>query len=233
VTRRLMALAPAVWEGRAELAGVTGVCCVSPAHALAERLTPGTVPVLVVQAMDPAAVLVPDAVVDARMRKRREPPVQIREAALTLGIGPGFICGRHVHGLVESNWGPDLGKVHWSGGSDAYTGRHREVGGYGRERYGYAPHAGRFRAASALLQGVRAGDILGWVDNTPLRAEIAGVLRGVAYDGVAVSSGMKLVEVDPTMDPARSIGIGERPAAIARGVLAALEERLGPARRAS
>jgi xanthine dehydrogenase accessory factor len=225
VTRRLMAFAPAVWEGRAELAGLTGVRCETAAQALALRLDPGLLPVLVVERMDPAAHLAPDVVVDARMRKRQEPPIQIGEAPLALGIGPGFACGRHVHGVIESNWGAQLGRVLWSGRSQDYTGKHREIGGFGRERYLYAPDAGRFRTHHDVLDPVRHGEIVGWVDSAPLRAGIAGILRGLANDGLRVAAGAKLVEIDPIGDPARCRGIGERPAAIAEGVLAALRER--------
>ncbi len=225
VTRRRMAFAPAVREGRAALAGLTGVRCETVAQALALRLDPGVLPVLVVERMDPAAGLAPDVVVDARMRKRQEPPVQIGEARLTLGIGPGFACGKHVHGVIESNWGAELGRVLWSGRSQDYTGKHREIGGFGRERYVYAPDAGRFRTRHDVLDPVRQGEIVGWVDATPLQAGIAGILRGLAYDGLPVAAGAKLVEIDPTGDPARCRGIGERPAAIARGVVAALRER--------
>lgn len=225
VTRRLMAFAPAVREGRAALAGLTGVRCDTAAQALALRLDPGVLPVLVVGRMDPAEHLAPEVVVDARMRKRQAPPVQIGEAPLTLGIGPGFVCGTHVHGVIESNWGTELGRVLWSGRSQDYTGKHREIGGFGRERYLYAPDAGRFRTRHDVLDLVRQDEIVGWVDAAPLYAAIAGILRGLAYDGLYVAAGAKLVEIDPTGDPARCRGIGERQAAIAEGVLTALRER--------
>lgn len=225
VTRRRMAFGTAVLEGRAELEGLTGVRCATAVEALAARLAPDIVPVLPVERMDPAEGLAPQVVADARMRKRREPPVQIGEAALTLGIGPGFACGVHVHGVIESNWGPDLGRVIWQGRAQDYTGQHREIEGFGRERYVYAPQAGRFRTERDVLDRVKAGDVIAWLDGQPLHAEIAGILRGLAYDGVEVAAGTKLIEIDPTGDPARCVGIGERQGAIASGVVEALRQR--------
>jgi xanthine dehydrogenase accessory factor len=225
VTRRRMAFAPAVHEGQAELEGLMGVRFLDAKEALAARLRLGVVPVLVTDVVDPAPELKPDIVVDARMRKRREPPVQLNEAPLTLGIGPGFVCRVHAHGVIESNWGPGLGRVIWEGASEAYTGKHREVGGFGYERYVYAPQAGHFRTGHGVLDRVQAGDTIGWVDEVALKAEIGGVLRGLAFDGLTVAAGAKLIEVDPTDDPARSIGIGERQRAIAAGVLKALYEK--------
>lgn len=222
VTRRRMAFAPAVYEGRAELEGLVGIRCAGAGEAVAWASDPGVVPLLVADTLDPVEGLTPAAVVDARMRKRHEPPVQIREAPLSLGIGPGFVCGHHVHGVIESNWGPRLGQVLWQGASQAYTGKHREVEGFGRERYVYAPIAGRFRTERNVLEPVRPGDTIAWVDDVPLKAEIGGVLRGLAYSGRSVAAGAKLIEIDPTGNPAGAIGIGARQRAIAAGVVAGL-----------
>ncbi len=225
-TRRLMAFAGAVHEGRAELEGVTAVRCADVPEALALRLLPDRVPLLVAEGFEPLPEgLHPQIVVDARMRKRQAPPVQLHEAALVIGIGPGFEAGVHAHAVIESNWGEHLGQVLWQGRSEEYTGRHREIGGKGRERYLYAPHAGRFETARDLLQPVQPGDVVGTVDGTPLPAQAAGILRGLATSGLQVPAGAKLAEIDPTGDPANSRGIGQRQGAIADGVLAAIRAR--------
>jgi xanthine dehydrogenase accessory factor len=171
------------------------------------------------------ATLEPAAMVDARMRKRERAPCQLHEAPLTIGLGPGFRAGETVHAVVETNWGERLGAVVWTGEAEPYTGQPRAVAGYARERYLYAPHAGRFRTELVIGAPVAAGQLVGWVDATPLRAPIAGTLRGLTRDGVPVAAGAKVVDIDPTADPARAVGIGERPRRIAEGVLRALRER--------
>jgi xanthine dehydrogenase accessory factor len=52
-------------------------------------------------------------------------------------------------------------------------------------------------------------------------APIAGHLRGLSRDGVDVGAGQRLAEVDPRSEP-QVFGIGERPEAIAQGVVEAL-----------
>jgi xanthine dehydrogenase accessory factor len=227
-TRRLMSFAGAVHAGTAELEGLLARRCDTPAAALELAAEPGVIPLLVADLDAPLPValtlaLAPAALVDARLRKKRAPPVQIGAAPLVIGIGPGFVAGVHCHVVIESNWGERLGHVLTEGGSEPYTGRHRLVQGLGRERYLYAPHAGTFRTGLDILAPVEAGQVIGHVDHTPLRAEAGGILRGLAYDGLRVESGAKLVEVEPTGDPAQCRGIGTRPGRIAQGVLEAVQ----------
>jgi xanthine dehydrogenase accessory factor len=219
--RRLMSFAGAVHAGEAELEGLRARRCDEVGAALALAGLAGVIPLLV---GDPAAPLplAPAVLVDARMRKRREPPVQIHAAPLVIGIGPGFRAGVHCHVVIESNWGERLGAVISEGASEPYTGRHRLVAGLGRERYLYAPRAGTFRTEQEILAPVRAGEAVGWVDDVALRAEADGILRGLAWSGLRVEAGAKLAEIDPTGDPANCRGIGTRPARIAAGVLEAV-----------
>jgi xanthine dehydrogenase accessory factor len=224
-TRRLMCFAPAVFTGEAELEGLRARRCAGPGEAEALAGEPGLIPLLVGDLDAPPApsALPVRVLVDARLRKRREPPVQIGAAPLVIGIGPGFQAGVHCHVVIESNWGEALGRVLSEGASEAYTGRHRVVEGLGRERYLYAPCAGTFHSELDVLSPVRAGQAVGRVDDTPLLAEAAGILRGLAYSGLRVEAGAKLAEIDPSGDPANCRGIATRPARIAAGVLEAVE----------
>lgn len=225
-TRRLMCFAGAVHEGRAELQGVAAVRCHTVEEALDVLQFGEAIPLLTGDLAAPLAQslsLPVHVLVDARMRKRAVPPVQIGEAPLTLGIGPGFHAGKQVHVVIESNWGDNLGRVIREGSSEAYTGKHRVVEGLGAQRYLYAPRAGVFQQTLELLAPVREGQEVGRVDETPLLSEAAGILRGIAWTGLRVEAGAKLAEIDPTGDPANCRGIGERPARIAEGVLEAIE----------
>lgn len=224
-TRRRMAFAGAMFTGEAVLEGLRGLRCTAQAAALLHRNEPDVVPILAAPAFEPPAQWRLDVLVDARMRKKQQPPVQIQRAALVIGIGPGFQAGVHAHAVIESNWGQRLGAVIWEGGTEDYTGTHREIEGFGRERYLYAPHAGVFHTRLDVGVPVQAGEPVGYVDQTPLAAEISGALRGLAYDGVRVEEGTKLAEIDPTADPANWSGIATRPARIADGVLQAICER--------
>lgn len=224
-TRRRMAFAGAMFAGAATLEGIRGVRCDDPAAALQLRIAAGTIPILLSAALEPPAAWTLDVLVDARMRKRQQPPKQMARAALAIGIGPGFRAGEHAHAVIESNWGERLGAVIWRGGTEAYTGKHREVEGFGRERYLYAPQAGTFRTSLDVGSPVRAGEPVGRVGDLPLLAEIGGTLRGLAYDGVSVTAGTKVAEIDPTGEQGNWSGIATRPGKIADGVLNAIRER--------
>jgi len=224
-TRRRMAFAGAVHAGRAELEGLEALRCAGPGEALAARERPGVIPLLPSAGLEVPPDWRLDVLVDARMRKRERGPRLIGRAALTVGIGPGFRAGEQVDAVIESNWGPRLGAVLWEGGAEEYTGQHRQIEGFGNERYLYAPRGGRFRTALDVGAPVRPGDIVGTVAGVPLAAMIGGVLRGLAYDGLEVGEGAKLAEIDPTGDPANCTGIAHRPARIAQGVVEAVRTR--------
>jgi xanthine dehydrogenase accessory factor len=67
---------------------------------------------------------------------------------------------------------------------------------------------------------------VGYLDDRPLLAPMAGILRGLCHDGVPVEAGTKVIEVDPRADPTHVFGLGERPGRIADGVLKAVSEWL-------
>ncbi len=226
ISRRRMAFGGALHDGEAVLEGLRGVRCANLGDALNCLKKPDSIPVLAWEDERADVSAQAQVVVDARMRKRSQPPLQMEEAPLVIGIGPGFEAGRQVHLGIESNWGEGLGRVIREGAAMAYTGEPRAVEGYARERYLYAPHAGTFRTEHDITDRVRAGDIAGWVDDTPLRVEISGILRGVVQNGVRVGERAKLVEVDPRGEASYCVGIAERPARIAEGVFAAIGERM-------
>lgn len=226
VSRRRMALASAVYEGEAHLEGLRAVRCETLPAALEALDAPGCIPVLVWKAEGAPVPGLPEVVVDARMRKKQQAPLQLHEAPLVVGIGPGFVAGEQVHAVVETNWGDDLGRVIWQGGALDYTGQHRVVEGHGKDRYVYAPRQGRFFTELDVLDMVKAGQVVGRVDDTPLCAPIDGILKGLAQGGIAVAEGAKLVEVDPRGEAQYCIGIGERPGRIADGAMQAIREKM-------
>ena len=221
-TRRGMAFADAVFDGAATLDGLTARR-VGTAAALRRSLRDrAALPVAVWPLADLLAASGWAALVDARMRKRAVPEPQRGLAPLTLGLGPNFVAGGTVDLAVETGWGEALGAVVAHGPTRALAGEPRAIGGAGRERFVYAPVAGRFATGARIGEPVAAGSVLAWIGATALAAPLAGVIRGLVRDGVMVTEGAKVIEVDPRGDPALAFGIGERPRRIAEGVLAAL-----------
>lgn len=164
----------------------------------------------------------PSLLVDARMRKRAVPEIQRGLAALTVGLGPNFVAGVTTDVVVETAWGDELGRVIVSGPSAAFTGVPRVVAGHGRDRYGYAPAAGRFESPAALGIRVSPGEEIGRIGDIRIPAPIEGALVGLTRSGIGVARGAKILEVDPRGDRELAFGIGERARAVASGVLRAM-----------
>jgi xanthine dehydrogenase accessory factor len=221
-TRRGMSFADAIFDGTASLAGLTARRVDRAEIAGAAAAASGAIPICIATPDQALAAGNWDVLVDARMRKRDEPPVWCGRAALTIGLGPGFVAGVHVDRAIETSWGPHLGTVLRAGPTQALAGEPNPIDGHGRGRFVYAPAAGPFRTALAIGDKVDAGAPVAQVAGAVLVAPISGVLRGLTRDGVPVFAGTKVIEVDPRGDPTRVLGLGERPARIATGVLDAL-----------
>lgn len=234
-TRRRMAFADAVFDGHAELSGVSAIR-VGVGGVAAELSARRRIPVVVDAIEAVVRATAPDVLVDARMRKRAQPESQRGQARLTIGLGPGFVAGETFDVIVETAWGEDLGRWQTVGTTQPLGGEPRPIAGYGRERFVYAPTGGRFTTTRALGELVSVGEAVAWIEGVVLVAPIPGLLRGLARDGVHVSTGTKVIEIDPRGNGSVYTGVGERPDRIARGVLDAIRqwhpERTGDPRRA-
>lgn len=169
----------------------------------------------------------PNLLVDARMRKRAAVEDQRDFAPTVVGLGPGFDTRSNCHLAIETAWGTDLGAVLRSGATAALSGEPRPLGGAGRERFVYAPQAGSWHTALQIGNRVTEGQVVGQIGTVAIVAPLSGFLRGLSHAGVLVAQRQKIVEVDPRVD-ASSVGRGERPIAIARGVLRALDLQPDP-----
>ena len=221
-TRRSMAFATAVFDGTVELEGVRAERAETIDRVTSLLHQGGCVPVYTGPAETLLAALSPQVLIDARMRKREIAEKQIDHALLVIGLGPGFSAGETVHCVIETNRGPNLGKLITSGSAEAYTGRPIAIQGYAKERYTYAPSGGVFQTTLDVGHQVRVGQVLGRIGQTELRAQVSGIIRGLTKDGIRVSQGTKIAEVDPRGREEHVQGIAERPRAVARGVLEAL-----------
>lgn len=222
--RRYMSFAQAVFDGEAELENVRAVR-VDNANGLKSIIERHeAIPILVNEPDDISSLFQPEILIDARMRKKAIPEIQIHQAPLTIGLGPNFRAGQTTHIVIETNWGDNLGKIIYEGESEPYTGRPREVEGFANERYTYAPCDGIWHTPLDIGTPINAGNILGSVGSVVLRAEIDGIVRGITKDGLNVRVGTKVVDIDPRGDERLVKGIGERPRRIAEGVLQAIRE---------
>jgi xanthine dehydrogenase accessory factor len=222
-TRRKMAFADAVFDGRATLEGIESqkVDELTLLHEL--LLDHKIIPLVTEDFSKTLEILRPQVLVDARMRKHSQPEVQIKFARLTIGLGPNFTAGETVHLAIETGWGEDLGKIVEHGATNPLQGEPRKIEGHARDRYVYAPVAGKFSTTHQIGDMVEAEQEVARIDSTPLLAPILGILRGLTHDGVPVSQKTKVIEIDPRIKNAQVTGIADRPARIAKGVLSAIQ----------
>ncbi|MFN2362803.1 MAG: selenium-dependent molybdenum cofactor biosynthesis protein YqeB, partial [Halarsenatibacteraceae bacterium] len=163
----------------------------------------------------------PDIIIDGRMLKEKTDQT-IDQAELVIGIGPGFKINQNCDLAVETNRGHHLGRVIYQGSTAENTGSPGNVNGYTDERVIHAPEAGIFQSDCQIGQMVAAGDLIGRVNDKLLKAEIAGVLRGLIKPGIKVKAGTKLADVDPRSEKDYCYYISDKALAVAGGVLEAI-----------
>nr|HID14884.1 EF2563 family selenium-dependent molybdenum hydroxylase system protein [Anaerolineae bacterium] len=220
VIRRAVAFASAVYEGSITVDGVTARLVREDA-GIAAAWAAGEVPVLV----DPEGAVMrrlqPDAVVDAILAKRNI-GTTINDAPIVVALGPGFTAGVDCHAVVETNRGHNLGRVILEGSAEPNTGVPGTVGGEGARRVLRAPAEGIFQAARAIGDRVRAGEVVAYVDDTPVRSQLDGVVRGLLHDGLRVRPGMKVGDVDPRGIVSHCFTISDKALAVGGGVVEAI-----------
>lgn len=222
--RRGMAFADAMFDGVAVLEGVAGrrTKGIFSIRWMLDRRE--EIPLVAENFTKILEHLRPHVLIDARMNKRSIPEKQFGLAPLTIGLGPNFVAGETTDLVVETAW-EALGRIIESGSSLPLAGEPREINGYGRERYIYAPADGRFETSHEIGARIIHGEPIASIGTEIVRAPLDGSLRGITRGGVQVVAGTKVVEIDPRGRPEKAFGIAERPGKIAQAVLAAVAER--------
>ena len=213
--RRQVAYSRAVYEGRAEVEGVTGVLAGSAEEAIALS-EQGVISVLV----DPEArvreLWQPEVVIDAIMAKKNI-GTMLADAPLVLALGPGFRAGTDCHAVIETMRGEALGCPIYRGSAIPNTGVPGMVGGYAMERLIKASGDGLMEPVAAIGDIVEKGSLLAYTGGEPVYAQIDGVIRGMLQAGVPVKKGMKIGDVDPRKDESLVSLISDKSHKIGRG----------------
>ncbi len=221
--RRAVALASAVGAGAVTIEDIEGRFVESEQVAL-EVARSGAVAVLVSPEI-PDALHERFALVDARLAKRNL-GTTIRDAAVVVGLGPGFTAGLDCHAVVETQRGPHLGRVLWEGQAALDTGVPGTVGGESALRVLHAPAAGRVAWTAGIGDLVEANAVIGHVGRLPIQVAIGGVVRGLIAQGREVSAGLKIADVDPRGEVATCFEISDKALAVGGGALQAILSRL-------
>lgn len=163
-----------------------------------------------------------EVLVDAILAKRNL-GTRMTDAPLVIGVGPGFTAGEDCHAVIETKRGHTLGRVIEQGSALPNTGIPGKIGGYSIERLIQAETDGIFYPRKQIGDYVIKGEIVACCGNTPIRAKLSGIIRGMLQeDGLYVKQGMKCGDIDPRCDREACFQVSDKALAIGGGVLEAI-----------
>jgi xanthine dehydrogenase accessory factor len=217
--RRTVALSEVIFDGKMTVEGV-GAERIKTIDNIQDTWKDGKIAVIVDPGWAIVDVLKPDVVIDAIMAKRNLGTKKI-EAPFVIGVGPGFSAPSDVHAVVESNRGHNLGRVIYDGAAEPHTGIPGPTMGYTSERVLRSPHDGLVKHMKTLGDSVKKGEIVLYVDETPVHANIDGLLRGLIRE-IRVKNNEKIGDIDPRGVKEYCFTITEKARAIGGGVLEAI-----------
>ena len=220
VVRRKVSFAEAVYEGSCSVEGITGRKADSFSQAL-DFLAAGEIAVLVDPDCECLESLGPIAIVDGRMLKR-EVANEFGEKWRVIGLGPGFAAGVNCWVAIETNRGPNLGKIFHEGSPDPDTGLPAVVMGFSLERVIYAHREGTFKTLVEIGDQVEAGQMVAEIDGEPVRSQIKGVVHGLLRDGLKVKAGVKVGDIEPSGEKELCFKVTDKSRKIGAAVLEAL-----------
>jgi xanthine dehydrogenase accessory factor len=226
--RRTVSFAEAVYEGKHTVEGVSGRLV--KREQLPVALAADEIPVLI----DPNAdILTFDrstfvAVIDGRLTKQPPSPLPA-PVPLHIGLGPGFHAGINCHAVIETRRSHTLGRVYWNGSSQADSGQPEGD----RRRVLRAPSDGVLTARTKIGQHVEEGQIIAEISEQlsaasnlySVMSPFNGVLRGLIRDGIHVTQGLKIGDVDPRDDASACFLVSDKALSIGGAVLEAILTR--------
>jgi len=168
-------------------------------------------------------------------------------APVVIALGPGYVAGTDCHAVVDTFRGPQVGAVLEDTGEHLLDEEPAEIMGYSRERVLKASRDGIFFTRMEIGDEVVRGEKLGTVvsiygvedyrrgvpvdASSAVTARISGVVRGLLRDGVPVSAGDKLGDIDPRGVTDDLDHISDKSRRVAEGVLEALIRILSEAKQ--
>ena len=220
VIRRSVSFAQAAFDGQTSVEGVVARQAPDVRTAMG-ILSRGEIPLLVDPGAELLSELKPRFLIDAILAKKNL-GTHKGMAPITIALGPGFSAGKDCDAVIETNRGHYLGRVISEGPAQVNTGIPGEIAGHSDRRVVRSPCAGVLRCHVKLGDLVDEGQLLLHVDETPVLAPLAGMVRGLLHDGVAVTEGFKIGDIDPRGAKADHLSISDKARAVAGGVLEAM-----------
>ena len=224
--RRAVSFGEAVYEGVHTVEDVTAR---RAEHAQLEFVVAaGEIPVLI----DPDAdiLLSPlsfPVVIDARLLKSPPTPLPA-DIPLHIGVGPGFHAGVNCHAVIESRRSHALGRLYWDGATQPDSGQPEGD----PRRVLRAPEEGLFIGHKQIGEHCESGELIAEVatrtesGTSKIVSPLKGVLRGLIRNGIHVSKGLKIGDIDPRDDPGACYLVSDKALAIGGAALEAILTRV-------
>lgn len=218
--RRTVAFSQAVYDGSVEVEDIKAVS-VSGIEEIKKIIKQGDIPVVVDKKAEILKELKPEVLIDAIIAKENL-GTNINDAPIVIALGPGFTTGIDCHCVIETQRGHYLGKAIYNGSAIPNSGIPGNIGGYTNERIIRATDNGKILPAVKISDYVEKGDTVAYVNETPIFAEISGIVRGMLQKDVKVFKGMKSGDIDPRCEKDHCFTISDKARSIAGGVLEAI-----------
>jgi xanthine dehydrogenase accessory factor len=165
-------------------------------------------------------------VIDGRLLKATPSPLPM-DVPLHIGLGPGFQAGVNCHAVIETHRSHTLGRVFWNGASQADSGQPEGD----PRRVLRAPSDGILIGHKKIGEHCESGELIAEIQSqieiqkSEIVSPFKGVLRGLIHDGIHVTTGLKIGDVDPRDDPNACFLVSDKALAVGGAVLEAILTR--------
>jgi len=219
--RRSVSFSEAIYYGEMEIENV----CAVHVHSLIEinaAWENKKIPIIIDESGRYIKIIKPRIVVDAIIAKVNT-GMDRTMADITVALGPGFMAGKDVDVVIETGRGHNLGRLIFEGSAMQNTGVPGEIMGYSKERVIYSPCEGKMQNLADIGAVVEKGEVIAYINDTPITATIAGLLRGIMRNGSIVTKDFKIADIDPRVsEKMNCYTISDKARNIAGGVLEAI-----------
>ena len=215
--RRTVAFSQAVYDKVVEVEGIKAKL-VKNTNEVYENIKKDNISVIIDKEADIINLLKPDVVIDAIIAKKNTGTF-IDNAPIVIALGPGFEARVDCNLVIETKRGHYLGKVITEGKAIPNTGIPGNIGGHTVGRIIRATCDGIIYPVSKIGDYVEEGQVVAYVDKTPVFASISGIVRGMLQSGIKVTKGMKSGDIDPRCDKEHCFTISDKARSIGGGVL--------------
>ena len=221
--RRTIAFSSAVFDGSAKVEDAEGIL-IDDVKSAESIWAKHAIPVIVDPDASKILSLHPDVLIDARLIKAYREDTHVSDAPLVIGMGPGFRAGvgGNVDCVIETMRGHNLGRVIHNGEAEPNTGVPGLIAGEGIRRVVKSPADGIFNPCCQIGDAVEVDDVIARIGDVEIKAQLAGIVRGIIYPGIEVWKGLKIMDIDPRGKREHCFTVSDKASALGGGVLEAI-----------